>query len=148
MTLPCSATELTTIKTYNNIVLEERGMTIQKTNINFGATIKGDVHTLIKNAVRKGLSKNLINSSFDMIHNACPKKEDKVYLYCRKRYGMWDIYEGIRSGVKVYKDGVLLEKNIDPRAQSPKYLFHKFAITVKNLVSGKIKPDDTVKLYN
>ena len=123
-------------------------MTIQKINTYFGATIKGDIQTLTRTSIRRGLSKNQIKSSFDIINNVCPKKEDKVYLYYRNMYDIFGEFAGTRSGVKVFKDGVLYEKNIDPNKLYPKYLLNKFAITVRDLVSGKIQPDETVKLYN
>ena len=123
-------------------------MTIQKINTTFRATIKGNPENLVKLGIERGLTETQIKSSFDIINKSCPKKEDKVYLYYRNLYDIFGEFAGTRSGVKVFKDGVLYEKNIDPNKLYPKYLLNKFAITVRDLVSGKIQPDETVKLYN
>ena len=123
-------------------------MAIQKTNTSFGATLKGDSIRLFRN----GLDDKCIKRALKIINNACPKKEDSVYLYYRNRYKIncltgADDFVGIRCGVKVAKDGKVLEKNIDPNKINPKHLLYKFALTLKKLVSGEIQPDETVKLY-
>ncbi|MBQ7450100.1 hypothetical protein IJS77_01685 [bacterium] len=123
-------------------------MPINKINTSFCATIKGDQANIIKLSMRNGLSKEQLRNDIKIIHNACPKTEDKVYLYYRDRYDIYENFKGVRSGVKVFKDGVLLEKNIDPRDTNPKFLLHKFATTVRDLVSGAIQRDETVKLYD
>ena len=125
-------------------------MAIQKVNTSFGASLRGDSTKIIRNAIKNGLDNEGVKKALGIINQACPKKEDRVYLYYRdmRKIGFsLDEYAGIRSGVKVAKDGKVLEKNIDPRGINPKYLLYKFAQTVRDLVTGKIQPDETVKLY-
>ena len=125
-------------------------MAIQKTNTSFGVTLRGDSIELIRASVKGGLDNKGVKRALQIIQNVCPKPSDKVYLYYRnmQRQG-YDTCEfaGIRAGVKVAKDGVVLEKNIDVRGINPKYLLHKFALTVKKLVTGDTRSDETIKLF-
>ena len=125
-------------------------MAIQKVNTSFGASLRGDSTKIIRNAIKNGLDNEGVKKALGIINQACPKKEDRVYLYYRdmRKIGFsLDEYAGIRSGIKVAKDGKVLEKNLDPRDINPKYLLYKFALTVRDLVTGKIQPDETIKLY-
>lgn len=122
-------------------------MAIQKITPSFRATLKGNSTNLIKTCVNAGLNNAQVKNALNVIHRVCPKKEDNVYLYYREMYNIFEDYVGMRSGIKVVKDGKVMEKNIDPYEVKPKYLLNKFASNVRDLVSGKIKPDETIKIY-
>ena len=125
-------------------------MAIQKITPSFGATLKGDYKEIIKISSSNGLSGSEINNALREIHSVCPQKSDNVYLYYRNVYRVGydcDEYAGIRSGIKVYKDGKVQELNVNPNIL-PKYLFPVMALRVKQLVTGKINPDETIKIYN
>ena len=126
-------------------------MAIQKITPSFRATLKGDYKDIIKMSASNGLSDKEIKSAIKEIHRACPKREDRVYLYYRNVYritGHGDSEEivGTRSGIKIAKDGKVLELNVNPNV-IPKYLFPLMALRVKQLASGEIKPDDAIKIY-
>ena len=152
MTLHFLALELTTISFYP-IIVKKRGykMAIQKINPSFRASLRGDSEKIIKTAMEYGFNNSGVKKALNIINTVCPKSDDRVYLYynLRQRIGERGNFEtaGIRSGVKVAKDGVVLEKNVDPRGLNPKYLLYKFAIPEKRLVNGEIQPDKTVKLF-
>ena len=126
-------------------------MAIQKVNLSFKADFRGQCADIIKNAVKNGLTDKGVKASVDLINSVCSGTRDRVYMYYKPVYkGVMSYnktYLGMRSGVKVAKGSEILEKNVDPRGISPKYLFHKFALTIKRLVNGEIKPDETVKLF-
>ena len=126
-------------------------MAIQKVNMSFKADFRGQCAEIIKNAVKNGMTNNGVKTSIDLINTVCPGNNNRVYMYCRPVYkGIMSCnkeFIGMRSGVKVVKDGKIMEKNVDPRGRNPKDLFHKFAITVKRLVNGEIQPDENIKLF-
>lgn len=126
-------------------------MAIQKINPSFNATLKGDYKKIIKISADKGLKDKYIKMALREIHQACPKEEDRVYLYYRVREGLDETGEmcisGFRSGIKVAKDGKVLELNVNPKSIPRKYLFPIMAMRVKQLVSGKIKPSEAIELY-
>ena len=115
-------------------------------NVYFGAILKGNAENLIKTCKDAGLKNDGVKDALNIIHEACPK--DNVYLYYREVHDMFDEYVGIRSGIKVVRNGKVLEKNINPNSIGAKYLLHKFAYTVRDLVSGNIKPDERIDIYN
>ena len=126
-------------------------MAIQKINQSFGATLKGNYQDIIKLSLQNGLSDKVFKKSLAEIHKVCPDKNDRVYLYYRPMYKFAESgsfnYAGIRSGIKVAKDGKVMELNVNPKQMSLKYLFPLMALKVKQLVTGKIQPDETIKLY-
>jgi len=119
-------------------------------NQTFSAKLLGDYKDIIKMAVDNGFTNKGIKSALSKIQKACPSENDKVYLYHKKVY-RFDNYGfenmGIRSGVKVFKDGKTLELNVDPRTISSKYLLSLMALKVEQLASGKIKPDEMIKIF-
>ena len=125
-------------------------MAIQKINQSFGATLKGNYKDIIKMSVNDGLSDKQIKKAITEIHKICPNKNDNVYFYYRPVYKstfFGDEYLGIRSGIKVSKDSKVMELNVNPKCVKAKYLFPLMALKVKQLVTGKIKPEETVKIY-
>ena len=124
-------------------------MAIQKINQSFCATIKGNYKDVISLSAKNGLSDKYIKHSLAEIHKACPNAEDKVYLYYRDVYktGFFssNVYLGKRCGIKVAKDGEVLELNINPNTVKAKYLLPLMALRVKQLVSGEVEPDENPK---
>ena len=118
-------------------------------NVTFRATLRGDVDKIKKLAIAGGASKDTVELATNYIHQLLPDSKDKVYLYFKKYANENKKQESIvRSGIKIVKDGVVYEKNIDPTKILQKNLLYKFVSEVKKILYGISAPDESLKMYS
>lgn len=118
-------------------------MRINRANcVSFRAELKGDVAKIRRISQEAGLSEEGANKALEYLNKLLPNENDKVYMYFRKYQNEDKSKESIvRSGIKIVKNGVVIEKNINPINTLQKNLLYKMIYEVVKLINGKTQPD-------
>jgi len=114
----------------------------------FGAYVDGEIAKVVKISMNAGCSKKHVQKLINEVHKVCSKPEDCALFYFRKYYPLGSKEAKIRCGVKIYKDGIGKEININPRNCTPKTLLEQMVIGIKDLASGKAKSNSKHIAYS
>ena len=125
-------------------------MRINSTNgVAFKATLKGDIEKIKQLALAGGASKRAVHKATYYMQNLIPDDKNKIYTYLKKYVNEDKTKESIiKTGIKLVKDDVVIEKNIDIREINQKNILNKYISEIKKLLNGKTKPDTYLTTYS